>query len=84
MNVNVSIGDSREPSAQMYILPRKKREVFERFLCVLYSNSRKKAHVYGITFSLMQALLNFTYAASCVLGAWLIEKGRMQIQQLFL
>lgn len=73
-----------ESQVRKCISYQEKKSFFQRFLCVLYSNSRKKAHVYGITFSLMQALLNFTYAASCVLGAWLIEKGRMQIQQLFL
>lgn len=50
----------------------------------LHSNSRKKAHVYGITYSLTQALIYFAYAACFVFGAWLIEKGRIDVDGVFL
>lgn len=50
----------------------------------LYRNSLKKAHVYGLTISFAQAMMYFAYAASFCFGAWLIEKGRMEMEGVFL
>lgn len=47
-------------------------------------NSRKKAHVYGFTYSFSQAMIYFAYAACFRFGAWLIEAGRMNVEAVFL
>uniref|UniRef100_A0A671WT48 ATP-binding cassette, sub-family B (MDR/TAP), member 4 n=1 Tax=Sparus aurata TaxID=8175 RepID=A0A671WT48_SPAAU len=47
-------------------------------------NSKKKAHVYGFTYSFSQAMIYFTYAACFRFGAWLIHEGRMDMEGVFL
>lgn len=50
----------------------------------LCRNSRKKANIYGLTYSFCQAMIFFVYAASFRFGAWLIEAGRMTMEGVFL
>lgn len=54
---------------------------FSHSLC---RNCQKKALVIGCTFALNSALIYLAYAASFRFGAWLIEKGRTDIQEVFL
>ncbi|KAM9308184.1 ATP-binding cassette sub-family B member 5-like [Gastrophryne carolinensis] len=49
-----------------------------------YSNSRRKAQIYGICFAFSQSFIHFTYAASFRFGAFLIESGRMDAEGVFL
>uniref|UniRef100_A0A8C9TE90 ATP-binding cassette, sub-family B (MDR/TAP), member 4 n=1 Tax=Scleropages formosus TaxID=113540 RepID=A0A8C9TE90_SCLFO len=49
-----------------------------------YVNSKKKAHVYGLTFALSQAVVYFAYAGCFRFGAWLIEQNEMDFEGVFL
>lgn len=48
------------------------------------SNSQKKAHTYGFTYSFSQAMIYFAYAACYRFGAWLIQVNRMDVEGVFL
>ncbi len=50
----------------------------------LYRNSKKKAPLYGFTFSFSQAMIYFAYAGCFRFGAWLIETERMEVEGVFL
>ncbi|KAL0985399.1 hypothetical protein UPYG_G00156400 [Umbra pygmaea] len=63
---------------------QKFESLFQENLVVPYKNSQKKAHVFGITFSVSQAMIYVAYAGCYRFGAWLIEEGLMNFENVFL
>uniref|UniRef100_A0A9J7XHZ1 ABC-type xenobiotic transporter n=1 Tax=Cyprinus carpio carpio TaxID=630221 RepID=A0A9J7XHZ1_CYPCA len=49
--------------------------LYEENLVVPYKNAKKKAHVFGLTFSVSQAMIYFAYAGCFKFGSWLIEQN---------
>uniref|UniRef100_A0A668RJ05 ATP-binding cassette sub-family B member 5 n=1 Tax=Oreochromis aureus TaxID=47969 RepID=A0A668RJ05_OREAU len=57
--------------------------LYQENLDVPYKNSKKMAHIYGLTFSFSQAMIYFAHAACFRFGAWLIIAGRMDVEDVF-
>ncbi|CAG11905.1 unnamed protein product [Tetraodon nigroviridis] len=78
VNIRTVVSLAREPTFEALYIEN---------LSVPYkyeTNSRKKANIYGLTYSFCQAMIFFVYAASFRFGAWLIEAGRMTMEGVFL
>uniref|UniRef100_A0A8C2FUP2 ATP-binding cassette sub-family B member 5 n=1 Tax=Cyprinus carpio TaxID=7962 RepID=A0A8C2FUP2_CYPCA len=58
--------------------------LYEENLVVPYENAKKKAHVFGLTFSFSQAMIYFAYAGCFKFGSWLIEQKLMTFEGVFL
>uniref|UniRef100_A0A8C2XQ30 ATP binding cassette subfamily B member 1 n=1 Tax=Cyclopterus lumpus TaxID=8103 RepID=A0A8C2XQ30_CYCLU len=58
--------------------------LYQENLEVPYKNSQKNAHVHGLSFSITQAMIYFAYAGCFRFGAWLIVRGMMNAEGVFL
>lgn len=63
---------------------KKFESLYQENLVVPYKNSKKKAHVFGLTFSFSQAMIYFAYAGCFKFGSWLIEQKLMTFEGVFL
>ncbi|XP_051999478.1 ATP-binding cassette, sub-family B (MDR/TAP), member 4 [Xyrauchen texanus] len=58
--------------------------LYQENLVLPYKNAKKKAHIFGLTFSFSQAMIYFAYAGCFKFGSWLIEQKLMTFEGVFL
>ncbi|XP_029307520.1 ATP-dependent translocase ABCB1 [Cottoperca gobio] len=74
-NIRTVVSLNREPTFE---------SLYQENLLRPFKNAKKNAHVHGLTFCLSQAMIYFAYAGCFRFGAWLVAKGRMDIEGVFL
>ncbi|XP_056375696.1 ATP-binding cassette sub-family B member 5-like isoform X2 [Hyla sarda] len=59
-------------------------EMYSESLQKPFRNAQRRAQIYGICFAFSQSFIHFTYAACYRFGAFMIEIGRMDPEEVFL
>ncbi|XP_076808163.1 ATP-dependent translocase ABCB1-like [Clavelina lepadiformis] len=56
---------------------------YEEALQEPYRQSKRKAYFYGVSFGFSQCIVFFAYAATFRFGAWLVEEGLMEFENVY-